>query len=140
MVGCVCSPAGSDTNTRILERWSGVQGGADSFATVVINDGTEWVELWKSIGRDPPTHRFDASKTIAVAVFIGQRRTGGYSVEITTLNETSDYIRVEYIEREPTSEMRVAQVLTTPWTVALISRTSKRVEFSTPPNAGAQRR
>jgi hypothetical protein len=138
MAGCLYNPGGTDVEIRILERWSGTQGGTHSFATRVINDATDWVEIWKLIGRDPP-HTFDASETMGVAVFLGQRNTGGYSVEITDVHQAIENIRIEYIEHVPTPERRVAQVVTAPWTVALISRTSKRVEFSASTASGQHR-
>jgi hypothetical protein len=134
IAGCRSYSAAADASVTILQRWSGQESGIGSFSTSVVNDAKGWTELWKRIGREPPLV-FDASKTTAVAVFIGQRNTGGYSAEITRAYYADTYLRVEYHENRPSADTRVAQVITTPWVIALISGATTQVQFVSVPSS-----
>jgi len=126
--GCWSASAANDTSPKILQRWSGAQDGRESFATLVVDDAKGWEQFWQEIGRDPP-QAFDSSQMTALIVFLGQRRTGGYSVEIVEVLHSGEYLRVEYTEQTPGPDRRVTQVITAPWTVILLPRISTPVHF-----------
>jgi hypothetical protein len=127
-VGCQSSSEGSDPQAVILSQWSGARGGSDDASTLVVRSAGEWTALWRRIGREEP-RKLDPAKEMAVAVFLGEKRTGGFSVEIKSVREESGNLFVEYHERTPAPDMVVAQVLTSPWTVAVTSRSSSPVVF-----------
>ena len=131
--GCWSAPSASDASPQILEQWSGAQSGRESFATLVVNDTQAWRHLWEEIGRDPP--RDFPSNTTALVVFLGQRPTGGYSIAITEVAQMERYSTAVYKEQRPAADRRVAQVITSPWTVVLMPRISTPVRF-VPSTAG----
>ena len=131
VAGCAMHSPELDPAPRILERWSGVHGGSASESTLVVRDVPEWRNLWRQVGQEPP-REFDATSQIAVAIFIGERNTGGYSVEIDGFYLQGRTLRIEYREKMPQPGRMVAQVITSPWIIALVSPpcSSERVEFA----------
>ena len=126
--GCWSAPNSNDGSKQILHQWSGAQSSGASFATLVVKDAQAWRNVWEKIGRDPP--QAFPPNTTALVVFLGQRPTGGYSVAITQLSPMGEYLAVEYREQSPTADSRVAQVITSPWTVVLAPRISMPVRFA----------
>ncbi len=113
---------------QILDQWSGFHGGGDAPATQTIGSTAAWTALWQQLGREPP-RAFDPAHEMAVAIFLGQRRTGGYRVEIAGVRREVDQIVVSYREIPPPADAMVPQMLTSPWTVAVLSGPSRPVVF-----------
>ena len=120
VTGCAVPSAELDPSPIILDRWSGIHGGSDGSSTIVVRDVQAWRSLWHQVGQEPPTE-FDPTRQVAMAIFIGQRSTGGYSVEIAGIHQEGGKLRIEYRERMPQAGMMVAQVITSPWTIVLVS-------------------
>ena len=79
--------------------WKGAYSGQISAYTSVITDQEKYESLWKAHrsntigGTDaPPT--VDWQTEMVIAVYIGARNTGGYSVTIDSVLESSDQITV----------------------------------------------
>lgn len=98
----------------------------DPFVAVVRDEAT-YAELTKL---DPslPKLRVDLKTNLVIAAFLGQRNTGGYSVEIT--RAASGEIQVT--EKAPGKDMMVPQVITAPFKIV-----SLPVEGSAPINISA---
>ena len=125
--GCSSDRVTAAPPLAVGARWSGAHGENSLPETRIIRSPAEWTALWEQIGREPP-QRFDPARELAVAVFLGERRSGGYSVEITGLSESADGVFIFYREKVPARDQRVAQMLTSPWTIALFSATTRPVE------------
>ena len=120
VAGCATESAELDPLPRMVEQWSGSHSELVDSSTFVVRTLEEWSELWRKVGREPP-RSFDGGSQLSVAVFIGQRRTGGYSVEISGIHPERDKLRVEYRERTPKSGAMVPQMITSPWLIALVA-------------------
>ena len=59
--------------------WSGTFSPYQNFSAKVIRETDSWSKLWAELGRPPP-QGFQAGRHIALAVFLGLRRTGGYDL------------------------------------------------------------
>ncbi|MBC8390662.1 MAG: protease complex subunit PrcB family protein [Actinobacteria bacterium] len=57
----------------------------------------------------------DFSKEIVVGVFLGEKPTGGYNIEITEVLEQNDYIEVLIKIDEPDPDEMVTQAITSPY-------------------------
>jgi len=119
------APAVSD---KPHEQWSGPRGGPEVATSRVAQREEEWSALWREISREPP-RPLNASKEMAVAVFLGQRRTAGYSVEIVAARAEQNSLVVAYREKTPDPALLVAQVLTSPWAIAVTPRSDRPVVF-----------
>ncbi len=59
---------------------------------------------------------------MVVGLFLGQKTTGGYSVEITRAEVDGSNLRFYYRESSPPKDAVVAQVLTQPYHLVRLSR------------------
>ena len=95
---------------------------------VVLND-SEWQKVWKAHS-DQSTAAVDFAQVMVVGVFLGSRPTAGYQVEIRAVRPSAGSIVVEYVERSPESGALVAQVMTSPFHLVTLPRSSSaKVEF-----------
>ena len=95
----------------------------------VVRTAAEWQALWKQHASEgtPPT--VDFNQSTVVAVFLGSRPTTGFAVEITAAKTEGTRTIVEYLERQPPRDAIVAQVLTSPFHIVRLPRTTGPVEF-----------
>ncbi len=116
------APSSSATpdEPAIVAEWSGQHGGAATSSTRVARDAGEWEALWRQIGREAP-RSLDSERETADAVFLGQRRTGGYAVEEVKVRREDAAVIVEYRERAPAPDAMVTQVISSPWAVVVVS-------------------
>lgn len=108
--------------------WSGAASAAAIDMTVVVKDERGWQILWQLAG-DAPPGAFPAGG-MAVAVFLGPRPTGGYSVDIPRVRSVADRVVVDYVESFPAPDMAVAQVITAPYSVEIVRNVDLPVQFN----------
>lgn len=97
---------------------------------VVARNATEWQALWRQHAGDRPLPSVDFSKESVVAVFMGSRNTAGYSVGIVSTTEGNGVLIVRYKETAPPRDAIAAQVLTAPYDIVAIPKTTAaRVVF-----------
>lgn len=63
----------------------------------------------------PPAASIDFDREMFIVAAMGQRRTGGYAIEITQVVENDDALTVYYQLRTPASGSFVTQALTSPY-------------------------
>jgi len=87
----------------------------------VARTPAEWLALWKLHGSgDAP--KVDFATHTVVAVFLGSRPTGGYSVEFVRAHEEKGVLVVQWRERRPDPGDMTAQILTSPMHAATIPK------------------
>ena len=103
----------------------GTNSGYQSASQTVIDNQERWINLWQQHTSDtepsPPVPQVDFTSYNVVAVFAGEKSTGGYSVEMLTVEtrnfQTKDLpslvIVVEY--RQPQPEDFVTEAMTYPY-------------------------
>jgi hypothetical protein len=103
----------------------GADSGYQSASQTVIDNQERWINLWQQHTSDteppPPVPQVDFTSYNVVAVFAGEKSTGGYSVEMLTVEtrnfQTKDLpslvIVVEY--RQPQPEDFVTEAMTYPY-------------------------
>jgi len=107
----------------------GPQSGVPTYREVVARTEDEWAALWESLALRRPAPRVSFSNTMIAAVFLGERPTAGYAVEIVDVKADGAVLVVEYVERRPGDGVSGAQVLTTPFAVAGIPMHPGEVRF-----------
>ncbi|MCC5604525.1 protease complex subunit PrcB family protein [Nostoc favosum] len=97
---------------------------------MVIDNPKEWADIWQQHASDiippPPIPKVDFTTNLVAAVFMGEKRTGGYSVEILSVetkssekeNLASLVITVAY--RQPKPGDIVPEVITHPYQIITI--------------------
>jgi len=107
----------------------GALSSVDDRLTASAHTEAEWTTLWKKHNFDKPEPRVDFSKEMIVAVFMGSRPTAGFSVEIVAAAERDGKFVVTYKEGQPAPGGISAQVLTAPYHIAAVSKSSLPVTF-----------
>ncbi|MEK7656702.1 MAG: protease complex subunit PrcB family protein [Elusimicrobiota bacterium] len=106
--------------------WQGASCGVSKAASLKVESAEEWEKLWKdAFNREAPA--VDFSTRFAVAVFLGLRQTGGYSVEFLEPAARADTAVIRYRTRAPGPGAFVIQAFTTPYAIRLYNKTSAPV-------------
>jgi hypothetical protein len=79
--------------------WKGQYGGAPEAGHRLITDQKGWEALWRVLGKDAPALDFKAYN--AVAVFIGEKPTGGWTAVFDEPREKDGDTLVSYRIKEP---------------------------------------
>lgn len=124
MTACGCHHGADRSNTAIpslIMEKKGQTCGVDEPSTRVIRTQEEWLSLWRDIGTDPPQDAF--SDNTAVAVFLGQKPTGGYGVTLSEPHPAADgSLIIEYKMTTPSGF--AIQMLTQPYAVKVFEKTA----------------
>ncbi|HCW04460.1 MAG TPA: hypothetical protein DGK91_08000 [Clostridium sp.] len=72
----------------------------------------------------------DSSGYLYIAILMGERSTGGYSIKVVNVEDYQDKIKVQVQEKSPDSKQMVTMALTQPYTVIKVkdSKTNIVVE------------
>jgi len=114
-------------NALIGRSWSGAHSGVGELSGRVVRSAEEWTAFWQSLRSDAPPVSFDGKSVMAVALFTGTKRTGGFSVEITEVTESAEALAVEYKINVPSGI--VTQALTTPYVIQIVPFREGKVTF-----------
>jgi hypothetical protein len=100
---------------------------------VVVRSPQEWGSLWNKHtgGKADSRPAVDFSKEMVVAVFLGERNTGGYKVDITLMAdpiEPKTHLVVFYREIQPESGSFNTEMISEPFVMVKIARKPK-VDF-----------
>jgi hypothetical protein len=117
----------------------GTNSGYQSASMTVIDNSEEWVDLWQqhtcNVEPPPPVPQVDFTRYSVVAVFAGEKPTGGYSVEILRV-ETSDSqmkqqpsIAITVQHRQPEAGDFVTEAFTYPYHMIRIPKIVGSITF-----------
>ncbi len=123
---CQAARSPAELEPRILGHWSGQNGGADASGHRVLRDANDWNAHWRAVGQEAP-RPIDPVREMAIVVFLGERRTGGYTVEITAVESSAEGLIVTPRESAPPPGAMVTQALTQPWALALVPASDRPV-------------
>src|SRR5712691_7781134 len=96
------------TDLKILAQ--GIQSRIQRAFVAVVRDAQTYGELRKAEPQLPKLDEEFFESNVAVAAFLGERNTGGYSVEITRESD-----RILVTEKKPGKSAMVAQMITSPF-------------------------
>ena len=98
--------------------------------TIAVSDDTAWQELWrKHYGSDSDRPLIDFEHYTVLGVFAGQKRSGGYSIQITAVQLVARELVVSYREKSPAASDLVSQSLTSPAHLVSIKRSKLAGDF-----------
>lgn len=123
-------------NLKIEKEWKGYYSGYTKAERLVIKTEEQWREVWKRVYSlrlpKPELPEIDFQKDMVIAVFMGERTSVGYSIEITEITKRDEEILVSVEEKEPPSESIRAMALTQPYHIVVVRRLSLPVRFQDP--------
>jgi protease stability complex PrcB-like protein len=112
------------TPVSFLNVVKGYRSGVREALQVVVRSQAEWSALWHKHSNElystPPTVLFD--QEIVVAVFLGEKTTGGYDVTIVRAEQNADELVIHYQEKSPAPGSMVVQVFQQPFHIVRINR------------------
>lgn len=117
ITGCSSKKDSINTGYTVLKQEA--YGGTEEETNLLINSQEELVSLYGQINV-PELPKIDFKKQSVVAIFMGQQRTGGYSVSITDVNVTENTAEISVIKTTPTGMVTMA--LTAPYCIAIIPK------------------
>lgn len=86
----------------------------------------EWINKNKEINNYTVLHT--KTKTYII-VTMGTKKTGGYEIEIISIEEQTDILDVKLKYIVPSADQIVIQMLTYPYLIIQIDRTSKKIHL-----------
>jgi PrcB C-terminal len=106
---------------------------SEPLQTVARNDA-EWQTLWQkqvAVQSNPlPPPAIDFKNELVAAVFLGEKPTGGYSIEIVGAEKTNGSLTISYSETMPRSGSMLTQAFTQPFhIVRVITTDAENVAF-----------
>jgi hypothetical protein len=119
--------AAQESDGETLE-WSGAHSSRAEYSVAVLRSEEAWRELWAELSKSPPV-ALDSEKQIAIAVFLGMRRTGGFAVEITAVEDGPVFYSVDVGEIKPAPGAMVTQALTAPYVIRIVPHSDRPLMF-----------
>lgn len=102
---------------------SGYQG-KDEKSFEVIKDNNALVKLYEAVN-DEQVPKIDFTKERVVALFLGQKSSGGFSIKVRDVSEKGDKVYVTVQETSPKAGENVTMALTNPYTIVKINSTKE---------------
>jgi len=97
----------------------GIYSGVKEPLQITIREQAEWKSLWQrhtSIkGNPPPAPAIDFGDQIVVAVFLGEKPTGGYQISFISAERINGVLTVSFSEKEPPPGAITTQAFTQPF-------------------------
>lgn len=94
----------------------------------IIQTQQEWDELWnKTYGSSSEAPYINFSSNIIIAVYMGERASGGYRIEITNIGENEEQVRVHIRETSPSPGRMVTMLITQPYHIVKLNRIPKLI-------------
>lgn len=107
------------------QQWKGQFCGVSAPETRTAKTPEQWEALWKDIGRPAPA--VDLSGKMAVAVFLGERPTGGFRVQFLEPKTSKERVTLGYRVLPPKG--MAIQAFTQPYAVRLLPLSKLPVEI-----------
>jgi len=137
LLGMTQACAGGDAQEEeamsgVLETEELARGSQSSVAAesmLVLRDREAFATAWRQAGQrgDPPEVDFD--QHMVLAIFMGERRTGGYSVHVDAVEATEEGLRVDVEMRAPGRDCMTTQALTRPFQLLRLPHVEGEVDF-----------
>lgn len=135
LAGCTVRPAGADPAVPFQVLSRGVQSGVAHRQFIVIRDAAAFANWWqRATARQlpaPPQPVVDFSRSMVLAVFLGQRRSGGYRIEVADIGRDAKGLTVHVRTLAPGAGCMTTQALTQPYEMVETAATPAPVRFET---------
>jgi len=97
----------------------GTRSGVSEAGQIIVRTQAEWNALWQkhsSMESNPSqAPAIDFNKEIVIGIFLGQKPTSGYDVEITSVERSDGTLTVSFREKSPQPGAVLTQAFTQPF-------------------------
>lgn len=109
-------------------QWHGQYEGDGEFSTQVIQTQVGWSGFWARMNRPAP-QVLEEAREMAIYVAVGERPTGGFVPKVISATEQDGKLVIVYADGAPSPESFVTQVITHPWVIAIVPKSTLKVEM-----------
>jgi len=114
--------------------------GFDSASYQLVTNEAQLLSLWNLAHSSqltvPPVPRVDFQRETVVAIFLGTRSTGGYSVTVQQVSEENGELYLDVVLASPAPGAITTQALTSPWAMVRVQRGGYPVAWLRDPATG----
>jgi len=99
----------------------------------IIKNKEDFLKLWKNLSAnfipppEPPEINFE--KFMLIAVFMGNKSTGGFNIQIERIIEKNEEISVYVKEESPGKNCIVTMAFTQPYHIVKLEKKNKKIKF-----------
>jgi PrcB C-terminal len=131
LLSCVAADGGRSLKIRSLAK--GALSRIKEAKQEVIRDAAAWDKFWKqhsvSAASAEKMPVVDFSKEMVIAVTMGTKRTGGYTMEILRVEPTEKSLKIFVKETSPPPGALTIQALTAPFHFIAVPKSDLKLEF-----------
>lgn len=117
------------TNTEFEEIYASQIGGKEEFGFEHITSNEKYLSLIENLNLQETENEklleLDFTKNDVVAIYLGQRNTGGYSISVESLYWQDSVLNIKTAVTKPEKGENVTMVITTPYCIAVIPKSDK---------------
>jgi hypothetical protein len=110
---------------------SGTHSGASDYQVKLITNQKEWENIWQTaMGGEEPLPNIttiDFGHQYVIAAFMGQRRSSGYKIEISSIEKQGPVLKVTVKKYETPGMLTI---ITNPFTLVRVPRGNYKLEVS----------
>jgi len=132
-------PSPTDLTWDVLARGNQALGFDGPTYQIVTNE-TQLLSLWSSAHGSqltvPPVPRVDFQRETVVALFVGARSSGGYSVSVERVTQENGELYLDVVFGSPAPGSITTQALTSPWVLVRVLRGGYEVAWLRDPATG----
>lgn len=135
MTACAAAPGNSAASPSVPFDvvLNGHHSGVYKQYFTVIRDSNTFASVWRRATArqypQPAPPAIDFSRSMVIAVFLGERRTGGYNIGIDALTLTPNGLTAVVRETRPGAGCNTTQALTEPFEIIKTAATPAPVHF-----------
>lgn len=144
-----CTAAFAQTEIKFTTLFQHSQSSHEQKKNYVIRSQVEWQKLWQQMQvasflprnarTDSLLNKIDFNKHMLLAVFQGQKPSGGYSITVDKLVRSNNRLEVFIEEKSPGADCFTTQMLTHPYHVIVTEKSALKVAFTTRQSTAACR-
>lgn len=118
----------SRVDTPLLVEWRGATAATSVPQQHVATNDLQWQELWALAGQPAPQPLRPG--TVGVGVFLGQKPTAGYGIDMQWSRAADGSLQVRWGEIAPSAGSFAGQMITQPWRIAMLKADGKPVNLA----------
>ena len=111
--------------TRVVKQWQDAVSGIREREVVLVRSHEEWERLWRrhtaGVQPQPDLPEVNFNREMVIAVFMGERPSDGYGVQVAAVEETPDTVYVQVEERFPAGGAKRAAVPVSPYHIVVVA-------------------
>jgi len=112
-----------------FEIWRGQFGGGGERHVESLADAAAWEGAWRRVDQALP-EAFDATRHLGLFASLGEKRSGGFRVEVVSALREPSLVRVALRDVSPAPDAIVTQALAEPWAILLLETSGLPIEAS----------